>query len=223
MRTAVRKVFALAAAAYDRGNMLLALERPETEALLPPLAGLDVADLGAGTGYYARLALALGARSAIAIDSTAQMLALAPRPSVLGDATELPLRNESADVAIAGLLLSFVSDLELAIREMARVLRPGGIVVASDLHPVASERGWHRSFVGANGERIVIAAPPPSVQRVKAALEAAGLRCDVFHEPAIDERLLPAFERAGRRDFESLRGTPLLQLVRARKDPCHVA
>ena len=215
----MREVFAVAAAAYDRGNPLLALERPETEALLPPLTGKDVIDLGAGTGHYARLALALGARSAIAVDATAEMLARAPRPSAVGDVSALPLRGESADVAIAALLLSFVSSLEAALREAARVLRPGGVLVASDLHPIASERGWHRSFTGANGERIVIDAPPPSLRSVAAALESAGLRCEVLREPAIDERLRPAFERAGRRDFESLRGTPLLQVFRARKDP----
>ena len=223
MRTAVREVFAAAAAAYDRGNPLFALERPETEALLPPFAGLDVVDLGAGTGHYARLALARGARSAIAIDSTAEMLAHAPRPSVVADVTELPFRGESADVAIAGLLLSFVSSLEAALREVARLLRPGGLLIASDLHPIASQRGWHRSFSGPNGERVVIDAPPPSLQRVKAALEDAGLRCDAFREPVIDERLRPEFERAGRSDFETLRGTPLLQVVRARKDPQHAA
>ena len=81
MKTAVRDVFAVAAAAYDRGNPLLALERPDTEALLPVLAGRDVLDVGAGTGHYARLAAALGARIAIAFDLTPGV-GFAPRGNV---------------------------------------------------------------------------------------------------------------------------------------------
>lgn len=217
MRTSVREVFAVAAAAYDRGNPLLALERPETEALLPALAGCYVLDVGAGTGHYARLAAALGARLAIAFDLTPEMLGKAPRPALVGDASRLPFASESLDVTIAALLLSFVKDVEAALREIARVLRPGGTLVASDLHPVASERGWHRSFTGPNGERIVIEAPPPQVARVEAALAAAGLVLEARLEPAIDARLLPAFRDAGRRDFDVLQGTPLLQIFRARK------
>jgi malonyl-CoA O-methyltransferase len=216
----VRDVFAVAAASYDGGNPLLELERPETQAMLPVLAGRDVLDLGAGTGHYARFATALGARFALAFDLTPQMLARGPRPAVVGDAGRLPLAAAAFDVAVAALLLSFVKDLEATLRESARVLRPGGTLVASDLHPVASSRGWRRSFAGPDGERLVVDAPPPSRERVLRALEAAELTVEQVVEPAIDRRLRGAFERAGRRDYDTLEGTPLLQIFRARKrDP----
>lgn len=221
MNTAAREAFAVAAAAYDRGNPLLALERPETEAMLPPLAGRDVLDVGAGTGHYARLASALGARLAIAFDLTPEMAERAPRPALVGDAERLPLADESLDVAVAALVFSFVRDLEVTMHEIARVLRPGGTLVASDLHPVASARGWQRSFAGRNGERVVIDAPPPSVARVLAAFAGAGFVLEAQIEPAIDDRLRPAFLAAGRRDFEALRGTSLLQIFRARKGDPH--
>ena len=221
MRTAVRDVFAVAAASYDGGNPLLELERPETQAMLPVVAGRDVLDLGAGTGHYARLATALGARLALAFDLTPEMLSRAPRPAVVGDAGRLPLAAAAFDVAVAALLLSFVKDLEATLRETARVLRAGGTLVASDLHPVASSRGWRRSFPGPAGERLVIDAPPPSRERVLRALDAAGLEVERVVEPAIDGRLRGAFERAGRRDLDSLLGTPLLQIFRARKRGSH--
>ena len=217
MRTSVREVFAAAAAAYGRGNPLLALERPETEALLPVLAGKDVLDLGAGTGHYAALARAAGARLSVALDSTLEMLASAPRPAVAADASLLPVRDASVDVVVAALLLSFVLDRRAVLREAARVLRPGGTLVLSDLHPVASERGWRRSFESRSGETLVIDAPPPAVAEISAGLEAAGLTVEVRREPVIDSRLEPEFRRAGRKDLESLRGTPLLVLFRARK------
>jgi hypothetical protein len=86
---------------------------------------------------------------------------------------------------------------------------------------VASERGWQRSFTGPNGERIVIEAPPPATEHVVAALLSADFALERRLEPSIDERLRPAFEAARRRDFEALRGTPLLQLYRARKRGTH--
>lgn len=144
MKTSVREVFAVAAAAYDRGNPLLALERPETEAMLPALAGRSVLDVGSGTGHYARLAAALGARLAIAFDLTPEMLGKAPRPAAVGDAGRLPFAGESLDVAIAALLLSFVKDLEASVREIARVLRPGGTFVLADV----SAGRWMAALAG---------------------------------------------------------------------------
>lgn len=223
MRTSVRDVFAVAAAAYDRGNPLLELERPETGALLPVLAGRDVLDVGAGTGHYARRAAAEGARVAVALDLTPEMVARAPRPALVADATRLPFACGCLDVVIAGLLLSFVADLEQALAEIARVLRPGGVLVASDLHEAASRRGWRRSFAGPAAERVVIEAPPPALRALRAGLRRAGLRLEALREPVIDERLRPAFERAGRGDFATLRGTPLLQIVRARKETADAA
>jgi hypothetical protein len=87
----------------------------------------------------------------------------------------------------------------------------------SDLHSIASRRGWQRSFEGRAGERLVIDAAPPETERLAAELARAGLRVEARREPVIDERLEPEFQRAGRWDFVSLRGTPLLLIVRARK------
>jgi ubiquinone/menaquinone biosynthesis C-methylase UbiE len=215
----VREVFAAAAAGYDRSNLLLLVERPEMETMLPSLRGKDVLDLGAGTGHYARLARRSGARLAVAFDATPEMLAVAPRPSVVGDAGRLPFATMSADVAIAALLLSYVSDLEATLNEAARVLRDDGVFVASDLHSVASSLGWQRSFTGRHGERLVIDAPPPERCQLEPALVRAGFVVERVSEPKIDERLRSAFAAAGRRDYDRLAGTPLLQIYRARKAP----
>jgi SAM-dependent methyltransferase len=217
MRTSVREVFALAAVRYGQGNPLLAVERPETESLIPAVAGRDVLDLGSGTGHYARFTAALGARTAVALDVTWAMAAAGPRPAVVGDAARLPFLDRSLDLVVAALLLSFVDDRAALFAEAARVLRPGGVLVASDLHAVASARGWSRSFEGPSGERLVIDAPPASARELRNGLAAAGLAVEALHEPAIDDRLLPEFRRAGRKDFRSLLGTPLLVVLRARK------
>ncbi|PYQ52523.1 MAG: hypothetical protein DMF78_11130 [Acidobacteria bacterium] len=132
VRTDVREVFAVAARAYDRGNPLLAVERPETQALLPPLAGRDVLDLGSGRGHYAARAHASQAARVVALDLTPEMLEAAPRPAVVADGGRLPFASDAFDVVVASLVLSYLFDPAQAIREAARVLRPGGTIVASD-------------------------------------------------------------------------------------------
>jgi malonyl-CoA O-methyltransferase len=217
MRTSVREVFAAAAGGYARGNPLLGMERAEMAGLWPDPRGMDVLDLGAGTGYYATWAGARGARRAVALDGTPEMLAGGDLLAVVADAGRLPFPDRSFDLVVAALLLSFVTDPRAVLAEAARVLRAGGWLLLSDLHPIASERGWSRSFAGPAGERLRIEAPPPTAAALHEGLAAAGLRLDRQHEPVIDERLRPAFVQAGRHDFEALAGTPLLLLLRARQ------
>jgi ubiquinone/menaquinone biosynthesis C-methylase UbiE len=211
----VREVFAAAAPAYRQGNALLTLERPETESLIGDVRGLRVLDLGSGTGHYAEWVLAHGAQSAVALDLTAEMLEAAPRPAVVGDAARLPFAGGSFDLVVAALVLSFVGDRAGALREAARVLRAGGALVLSDMHEVASDLGWRRSFSGPGGERLELHAPPPRSAAVRRALAEAGFLLSEAREARIDDRLEGEFRRAGRRDFGRMRGLPVLQLYRA--------
>jgi ubiquinone/menaquinone biosynthesis C-methylase UbiE len=214
MRTSVREVFAAAAECYGRGNPLLLIERPEMQALLPPLVGRDVLDLGAGPGHYASLAQASGARCAVALDLTAEMLSRGPQPALVADARRLPLRDAAFDVVIAALSISHAGAPGAVLAEVARVLRPGGVLVVSDLHAVAIKRGWRRTF--ATPERTLVAdSHPLTREALLAAASGAGLLVDACFDVAIDARLKPAFEAAGRRDFAALEGTPLLLLLRA--------
>jgi SAM-dependent methyltransferase len=213
--SAIRAVFAAAARTYGKGNALLLLERPETEALIGDVRGRRLLDLGAGTGHYAGWARAHGARVAVALDVTPEMLARAPRPAVVADASRLPFPSGSFDVVVGALLMSFVKDRGRLLQEASRVLGPGGVLVLSDMHEIASELGWERSFRGPKGERLVIDAAPPRLEAMRKALGDAGFALEDVREPRIDDRLARAFRRAGRSDFEKLRGLPVLQLYRA--------
>lgn len=232
-----RELFAGIAGNYDRWAQLLSFgqDRRWHELLNDRLdVGPDalVADVATGTAAVAiDLARRRGCR-VVGIDQSEQMLARGRRrvddaglagqiELRAGEAEALPLADASVDALVHTYLLRYVDDVEATLRELARVLQPGGTLVLSDLHPIASQRGWRRSFTVAGGERIVIHAPPPQLERVQAALDAAGFALERRVEPAIDERLRPAFEDAGRRDFEALSGTPLLQLYRARKRGSH--
>ena len=130
------------------------------EALLvrgPRWAGLHVVDIGAGTGTATRRLSAAGAQ-VVAVDVAVEMLAVARARCactvVAGDACALPLRDGAAGAAVLGFVLNHLSRPAAALREAARVVRPGGWVLAStgsrdDGHPVREivqqallDRGW---------------------------------------------------------------------------------
>ncbi|MDX2092396.1 MAG: class I SAM-dependent methyltransferase [Kofleriaceae bacterium] len=95
-------------------------------------AGKDVLEVGCGTG------LILGrtakfARSAIGIDLSGGMLARAAERGLAvaqASATALPIATASVDVAYSYKVLAHIPDIQGAMREMARVVRPGGWVLA---------------------------------------------------------------------------------------------
>ena len=100
--------------------------------------GALVADVGTGTGFLAEAALDAGAR-VVGIDVSDNMLAqVAGRfagrafEARRGDADALPLGPGEADAVVANMVLHHAPDPPAAIREMARVLRPGGRLVITD-------------------------------------------------------------------------------------------
>lgn len=93
-------------------------------------------DIGCGTGVLTSAALQnCDPASVVAIDSSETFLQVArshldDRRVVFkqGDAQAIPEDDAVFDLAISGLLLNFVPDKALAIKEMMRVVRPGGMV-----------------------------------------------------------------------------------------------
>lgn len=100
--------------------------------------GDTAADLGAGTGFLTGGLVQQGAR-VIAVDQSLSMLSAlkAKFPEGVecraGDAGALPIPDGSVDQAVANMYLHHVDSPPAAIREMARVLRPGGRLVITDL------------------------------------------------------------------------------------------
>jgi demethylmenaquinone methyltransferase/2-methoxy-6-polyprenyl-1,4-benzoquinol methylase len=106
-------------------------------------AGDVVLDLACGTGDLARLAGDAGARPVFGLDLTPRMLVLArsrDRRShyAAADMHSLPLAADAVDVVTTGYGLRNVPDLDAAILEVARVLRPGGRFASLDFNRPAS-------------------------------------------------------------------------------------
>jgi ubiquinone/menaquinone biosynthesis C-methylase UbiE len=109
---------------------------------LEPRAGERVFDVGSGPGLLAReIALAVGATGAVrGVDVSGSMVAMSQRrcadlPWVdlrVGDATALPCGDGEFDAAVSTQVYEYVQDLDAALGELARALRPGGRAVIID-------------------------------------------------------------------------------------------
>jgi ubiquinone/menaquinone biosynthesis C-methylase UbiE len=101
--------------------------------------GRDVLEVGCGTGLLlARIAAF--ARSAKGIDLSPGMLAHARERGLdvtEGSATSLPFPDASFDVVCSFKVLAHVREIDVALREMARVTRPGGTVLAEFYNPTS--------------------------------------------------------------------------------------
>jgi SAM-dependent methyltransferase len=92
-------------------------------------------DVGCGTGALSSALLAHGASSVLGVDRAPAFVAAArssvtdPRAAfATGDATSLDVRDGSFDAAVSGLVLNFIPEPGHALNEMARAVRPGGVV-----------------------------------------------------------------------------------------------
>ena len=113
------------------------------KSLLRRLTFEDVLDAGAGTGRYA-LSLAKQGKRVEATDQSAEMLAVARQKAAQRGLT-IKFKKESVsscsapdasfDLVLCMLALAHVEDLHAPVGEFIRVLRPGGHLVVSDIHP----------------------------------------------------------------------------------------
>jgi SAM-dependent methyltransferase len=125
-----------------------------------------VLEVGGGPGELAaRLGDALGTAVTM-LDVSPRMVELARRRGVdahVGDVQELPFEDRSFDSAVAAWMLFHVPDLDRGLSELARVLRPGGRLVAvtnaehhlRELRELAGNAAWERVFTRENGAELL--------------------------------------------------------------------
>jgi SAM-dependent methyltransferase len=116
-------------------------DRPACLALLGDVAGQRVLDAACGPGLYAAELVRRGAQ-VVGFDHSSRMVELCRsragpgefRVHDLGDPIGW-LADGSFDLVLCALALEYVDDRVSALRELRRVLRPGGALVLSRLHP----------------------------------------------------------------------------------------
>jgi ubiquinone/menaquinone biosynthesis C-methylase UbiE len=135
---------------YDAPLRLFLIEQDPMHALFATLPSGTVLDAACGTGRHSAH-LAQAGHRIIGVDRSPAMLAKAraklPQGDFReGDLTALPVETASIDAIVCALALVHLSELTGAMAEFARVLRPGGRVIISDVHPFLIMLGWQAQF-----------------------------------------------------------------------------
>lgn len=148
-------------------------EWPAVRALLPPLQGRRVVDLGCGTGAFARWAREQGATSVLGVDLSQNMLARARASTVGGgirymraDLESLELTPGAFDLAYSALALHYLPELAPLLATVFTALAPGGQLVFTVEHPIymaamqpdwmlrdGRQRSWPVDHYAIEGER----------------------------------------------------------------------
>jgi ubiquinone/menaquinone biosynthesis C-methylase UbiE len=107
-----------------------------------PRSGRLTLDVGCGEGRVTRDLRELG-HHVVGLDVAPSMIEAAREADpegeyIVASAAEMPFEDGAADLAIAFMTLMDMDDMPAAVREIARVLEPGGTLVAPVVHPLNS-------------------------------------------------------------------------------------
>ena len=213
-RRHARALFAPLGPTYDRVGAALSFgQDPRWRRLLVsrlPQDGGEVLDVATGTGLVAKALLERGFR-VTGVDQSPEMLALARQrfgdrvELVEASADELPFADRSFDHLTFTYLLRYVDDPPATLRELARVVRPGGTVAMLEFGlprgvwrppwdlwvgvglPLAGRLlspGWHEvgRFLGPSIRRFHAALPEP---QLVALWRAAGIEDVRVRRPSL--------------------------------------
>ena len=209
-RQYVRNLFATIADRYDLITALLsygqdARWKAELITLANVRRGERALDLAAGTGDIA-FALADRGAHTIGLDITHRMLEIAHAKSpavtfITGDMASLPFASASFDLVTTGYGLRNVPDLNVAIDEIARVLKPGGRLLSLDFNKPenAIVRAGYLSYLTVVGSTLgfVLHRDPDTYRYIPASIRRyPGAR--------------GVADRLGERGFERVTVIPLL-------------
>jgi SAM-dependent methyltransferase len=157
----IESQYATEAPLEARRSIYRAVEGPDARELafaaIAEVAPRRVLEVGGGPGELSeRVARELGAE-VVMVDTSPRMVELACAQGVdarVGDVQELSFADAEFDCAVAAWMLYHVSDLDRALSELRRVLRPGGRLVAvtngrehmQELRRLAGEWAWQQRF-----------------------------------------------------------------------------
>ena len=211
----------------DQKPIHLYYARPGLNAVLPPLAGKHVLDCGSGSGWYAEFLLEQGA-TVTTFDYDPEFVTMTAervgsRATVLQADLARPLAfaaDRSVDLVIAPLVLHYLKDWQPPLRELARVLKPGGYLAFSTHHPFNDWQLFERDDYFAcelltdEWEIGTVQFYRRPLRQISDDLAAAGFVIEQIHEPQPTAEYF-AIKPEG---AEQLNKQPWFLMIRARRE-----
>jgi SAM-dependent methyltransferase len=179
-----------------------------------PAAGRRTLDLGCGEGRLSRDLKALG-HTVVGVDVSPAMLEAARSADEdiethLVDAATLPFSDESFDCVVAFMSLQDIDNLGGAIREVRRVLEPGGRFCVAIVHPLNSagsfegdepdspfvirgsylEESFYEDHLVRDGLEMTFVSAHRPLHAYTEAMNGVGLVIDYLAEPAVPEHAM---------------------------------
>ncbi len=176
------------------------LNLPTLIALLPPPVGATL-DVGCGEGRLARELKRLG-YEVVGLENSPSLCAAARQADpgfevVQADAADMPLADDSFDLAIASLALMNMDEMGRSVIEISRVLKAGGTFCFSILHPINTwgdagavsyfDTVFYEERVESDGEGMTFHDTHRPLSDYFAALEKAGFLVERVREPMPDQ------------------------------------
>lgn len=223
-RVGVEEGYKRWAQSYDQGpNPVIAREERYIASFLPSLYGKNVLDLACGTGRWLEKLLACETNYAAGVDVSSAMLRVASRKSsicdkiVQADCLELPFASSIFDFVICSFALGHIRDVRKMVGEVARVTKPGGEAIVSDLHPEAYARGWRTGFRDTRSA-VQIEAFARMPEEIVRAFHAGGFECLTCISLCLGEAEQPIFVSANKQHkFEEACQVPAVLVCRFKR------
>jgi cytosine/adenosine deaminase-related metal-dependent hydrolase/SAM-dependent methyltransferase len=212
------------ARSYDTElNPMLSLEKRYLEPMLSGATGLDIVDLGCGTGRWLRILSGAAPHTLLGIDSSREMLRHAKRKLndavrlIHADGSRVALQPSSADLVLCSFVLSYVEDAHQLICKARAALREDASLFLSDVHPKTSRAlEWKRGVRGETDFQVIHTFERP-VELVIALCESAGLGLVARLEPEFGETERGLFAAAGKiAEFRRASGSPAVYILEFR-------
>jgi ubiquinone/menaquinone biosynthesis C-methylase UbiE len=197
-------------------NPLMRAEQQAMLRLWPAVAGLTALDLACGTGRYSRVLAEKGAGDVISVDVSPAMLRSVGTHRVRAGMAQLPFPNDTFDVVICGLAIGHAPRIDLWMAEVARILRPGGILLYSDFHPAAAHAGLPRTFKDSDDRVVVVPHHCHEIAAQRRAAADAHLTIDTVAELRVGVEIREAFSNSDE-FYRRWHALPIVLVVRSRK------
>ncbi len=192
-------------------NLVLDMDADIVEQLLGgmDLKGKRWADVGCGTGRHWSRIYQEAPVELTGYDVSEGMLAKLvdkfPQANVRKIAEDglAPLQKDSLDLLISTLALAHVAHIEPVFRLWAKALAPGGLLVLTDFHPLALDKGAQRTF-SHKGQPIAVKSYVHPLEGIRALLAEMGLTELRLLERVVDQSVrsyysnqsaLPVYEK----------------------------